>query len=128
MGSVLSETSGDESPVAKLLSTGNYSQAASNVHSLTSELNVPTNLVPFTVTHFVHKISVKSILKCCQERNLQIQKILSFNIFANLIIIYSCLKIANGALKLVSQLVSRKFNSHQKCSFFSLPKNNNPFV
>ena len=45
MDAVVSQTSGAESPVAQLMQNGSDQQAASMAYSLTTELNVPTELV-----------------------------------------------------------------------------------
>ena len=45
MDAVITQTSGAESPVAQLMQNGSVQQAASMAYSLTTELNVPTEMV-----------------------------------------------------------------------------------
>ena len=45
MDAVIAQTSGAESPVAQLMQNGSDQQAASMAYSLTTELNVPTEMV-----------------------------------------------------------------------------------
>ena len=62
MDAVVSQTSGAESPVAQLMQNGSDQQAASMAYSLTTELNVPTELVNWfyndLLTLFIHESDI----------------------------------------------------------------------